>query len=142
MFNRKNGFDPAALGLLATFSLLGLVFFYLIEIFFYGGKEAKTPLPILSTQIIFGAIWAIILIIIFPIQILYYERKNRDNTTLPKATVKDYIGLFFGGFRANAKVSKWIYIPVLTLLWLFVALIIVGVILAIVAFCISHIMGS
>jgi hypothetical protein len=141
MFDRKKGFDPVALVLLETFSFLGLLFFYLIQIFFYSGKEAKVPLPILSMQIIFGAIFAVTLIIIFPIQILYYERKNRDDTKLQKATVKDYIGLFFGGFRSNAKVSKWIYFPVLTLLWLLVAIIIFGVIWAIIAICISHYMG-
>jgi hypothetical protein len=114
----------------------------LIQIFFYGGKDAKVPLPILTMQIIFGVIFAITLIIILPIQVLYYDRKNRDNTTLEKATVKDFIWLFFGLARPNAKVSKWIYIPVITILWLLIALIIFGVIMAIIAFCVSHYMGG
>jgi hypothetical protein len=140
MFDRKNGFDPVALSFLMTFGFLGLVFFYLIQISFYGGKDTKVPLPIISMQVIFGAIWAITLFIIFPIQILYYERKNRDDKQLQKATVKDFIWLFFGVARPNAKVSKWIYFPVLAVLWLLIAIIILGVIWAIIAFCVSHYM--
>lgn len=140
MFDRKNGFDPAALSLLMTFSLLGLVFFYLIQLSFYGGKDTKVPLPIINMQIIFGAIWAIILIIIVPIQVLYFDRKNRDDKQLQKATVKDFMWLFFGVARPNAKISKWIYIPVLALLWLLIAIILFGVIWAIAAFCVSHYM--
>jgi hypothetical protein len=141
MFDRKNGFDPAATGLLGTFSLLGLVFFYLIQISFYGGKDTKVPLPIISMQVIFGAIWAITLIIVVPIQVLYFDRKKRDDKQLQKATVKDFIGLFFGVARPNAKVSKWIYFPVLAILWLLVAIIIFGVIWAIIAFSVSHYMS-
>jgi hypothetical protein len=137
MFDRKKGFHPVAIVLLSTFGFLGLLISWLIGIFFCGGKEVKTPIPILSLRIIFGAIYAITLIIIFPIQILYYERKNRDNTTLQKATFKDFIGLSFGAFHGNAKVSKWIYIPILTLLWLLIAIIVFGTIMGIVVFCIA-----
>jgi hypothetical protein len=138
VFDKQKGFHPITIVLLLAFSFLGLLIFALIDIFFYGGDEVKTPVSILSLQIFFGAIWAITLVIIFPIQILYFHRKNRDNTTLQKATIWDFIGLPFGACNPDAKLPKWISIPILGLLWLLVAIFALGLILGIIAFCISY----
>ncbi len=137
MFDRKKGFHLATIVLLLAFSFLGLFISALIDKFFFSDGEAKTPVPILSLQILFGAIWVITLIIIVPVQILYFHRRNRGNTTLQKATIKDFIGLPFGTSNADAKVPKWISIPILGLLWLLLAIIVLCIIMAIVAFCIS-----
>lgn len=142
MFDRKKGFHPIPIVLLLTFSMFGLFISALIDIFFYSGDEVKTPVPILSLQIFFGAIWVITLLVIVPIQILYFDRKNRDDKQLQKATIKDFIGLPLGASNPDAKVPKWISIPILGLLWLLIAILGLGLILGFIAFCIHYIKNA
>jgi len=93
MFDKKNGFDLVVFSLLLSLSMAGLFIFGLIDKLFFNGGEGKTPTFLFSLQMFFGIIFSVILIVIVPIQILYYGRKNRDNTKLQKATIKDFIGL-------------------------------------------------
>ncbi|MHA2123433.1 MAG: hypothetical protein ACW990_19720 [Promethearchaeota archaeon] len=142
MFDRKKGFHPVTIVLLLVFSFLGLLICSLIDTFFYSSDEVNTPSPILPLIIFFGAIWTITLVVIFPIQILYFHRKNRDDKQLQKATIKDFIGLPLGACNPDAKVPKWISIPILGLLWLLIAILGLGLVLGFIAFCIAYIKNA
>ena len=132
-FDRKNGFHLVAVAFLMVFSFLGLLCSTMIDRFFFKGNDADTPGLLLATQIFFLFIWCLTLIVIVPVQILYFRRKNRADASLPKATIKDALGLPFGVFEPDAKLPKWIAFPILAFFWLLVAVFITIVLLVLLA---------
>lgn len=109
----KNGFHSKTISLLFCIGLLGLFGCEILEKFLSGTDNADPPIFLLYLQIIFGIIWCVTLIVITPIQVLYFRRKNRDNDSLQKATIWDFAGLPSHAFNPDAKLPRWISISVL-----------------------------
>ena len=128
MFDRKNGFHPKTISLLLAVSFIGMFFCFLV--FGKNYFEMSRIGRILSA--FFMSVWSFTLMLIVPVQILYFRRKNRDDSSLQKATAGDYLGLFFGAFNPDAKLSKWISIPVLGFFWLLIGIVLLGITLFIV----------
>lgn len=94
MFDRQNGFHPMTIRVLLVSGFLGLFCCAGIERLFFGGDDIDTPPLLFAVQIFFAVIWIVTLIIIVPIQVLYFRRKNRvDASLLPTATLKDVAGM-------------------------------------------------
>ena len=134
IFDRKNGFHPIFVAFLMGFSFLGLLCSALIEYFFFKKNDVNTPNVLFAIQIFFGFIWCFTLMLIIPVQILYYRRKNRVDDLMPKATIKDALGLAVGVFEPDAKLPKWIAFPILAFLWLLVGIFVIIIIGILISF--------
>ena len=117
MFDKKRGFSPFTIGFLMTFSFIGLLGTAIVERLFFESSEGKNFSFIHYFQMFFGIVWLIALVAMVPVQVLYFNRKNRDNSSLQKATIKDILSLPFGVSNPNATLPKWISIPVLAFMW-------------------------
>jgi hypothetical protein len=138
MFDRENGFHLKTILLLLVIGFIGMFFCFLFfeENYFEMSRTGQ----ILSA--FFISVWILTLIVIVPVQILYFRQKNRYDSSLQKATAGDYLGLFFGAFNPDAKLPKWISIPVLGFLWLLISIIVMGIALAIISFCVEFLTGN
>ena len=76
----------------------------------------------------------IALMVFVPIQILYFGRKERSDRPLQKMTIGDVIGLPFGASNPDAEVPKWIRIPVLSVMYILLAILLIGLLMGLIAF--------
>lgn len=74
--------------------------------------SSDSPSPLFFAVLFFSTIMIIGLLVLLPIQVLYFERKARKNKPPEKMTVGDVISLPFGASNPNAELPKWISIPV------------------------------
>ena len=117
----NKGINPIIIYLLVCFGTIGLLACFLA----YGGGYFDMPTEGQMATIFFMAVFVLTLIVLVPVQILYFERKNRDKATLRKATFKDFIAMMFGVCDANVKAPWWITYPVLIVLWILVVIFVI-----------------
>jgi hypothetical protein len=128
---------------LLSFSFLGLVLCRIIELLFLGGGQQIMKHPFWSKVMIFFVIvWCVSLGVLFPIQILIFERKRRKGQSFPKLTIKDLIGLPFGAANPNAEIPTWIKIPVLSFLFLVLGIFVIFFVMLLLAYLISKTKGG
>lgn len=121
-FDMKKGINPIILYILLTFGSVGLLVCFLA----FGGENlSEMPLIGKTLTLFFTSIFVFTLIVLVPVQILYFDIKNRDNSTLRKAVFKDYIAMLFGVCDADVKAPKWITYPLLIVLWLLIAIMVI-----------------
>ena len=134
MFDRCTGFRRQTIVFLIVFGFIGLLCCAGIERLFFGGDDVNTPPLLFAAEIVFTVIYMLTLLVIFPVQILYFRRKNRaDADLLPKATLKDVAGIPFGVYQPDAKLPKWISFPVLAILWFLIAVLLLFLVLGLLA---------
>jgi uncharacterized membrane protein len=123
---------------LLLFSFLGLVLCRIIELFFLGGERQIMKHPFWSKAVIvFGIVWCVSLAVLVPIQILVFDRKERRDRTLQKLTIRDLFCLPFGAANPNAKIPKWIKIPVLSILFLLLGIFVIFFVMLLLTYLIS-----
>jgi len=125
VFDKEKGFSPLLMSSLLTIGFLGLLVCSLIDRFFLGESRENHPV-FYNCLFFFLALYVITLLVIFPVQILYFHRKNRDDSSLKKATLKDIAAIPFGVSNPDARIPKWVSIPVYGFLWLLVSILILG----------------
>ena len=140
MFNKKTGFNWRIIGFLIFLIHLWLFCLAIIDYLFYDSDHTKRSDSFFSLLIISVIVYVVLLALI-PIQILYFERKNRDKASLKKAKFIDYVSLFFVTTDTDVEAPKWLSIPLLTILWLLIGIIALFVVLAIVSFCLAKVMS-
>lgn len=118
--------------------LLGMVLCGVVELFFLEGEQQLMKHPFWSKVTIALAVGLFVFwIVLFPIEIFVFERRKRKSQSLPKLTIKDLFGLPFGAANANAKIPKWIKIPVLSILFLLLGILVIFVVMSLLAYLIS-----
>lgn len=121
-----------------SFLLLGMALCGIIELFFLEGKRQLIKHPFWSkVMIAFIGGYFVFWIVLFPIEIFVFERRRRKDQSLPKLTIKDLIGLPFGAANTNAKIPRWIKIPVLSILFLLLGIFVIFVVMSLLAYLIS-----
>ena len=114
---------------LISASFLGLVFTRVIGLLFFENDNQIMQHPFWSIIVyVFSFLFIISLMVFVPIQIVYFERKERGDRPLQKMTLRDIIGLPFGVFNPDAKVPKWIKIPILSVMCILLAILLLGLI--------------
>lgn len=120
-------------------SFVGLALCSGLEPYRFGEEnDSKMPLPYIFL-FFFSGLWIFGLIVLVPVQILYFERRARKDNPKIKMTFSDLIGLPFGVSNPDATVPRWISIPVLGFFWLLMGLIVFGFAMAALSFLISKI---
>ncbi|AQT68150.1 hypothetical protein STSP2_01305 [Anaerohalosphaera lusitana] len=139
MFDWKNGFSLTFIALLSTFAVGGLFFCWVMHNLVAEGPVARVFIGLMFffLAVLFGMNF-----ILVPIQILYFNRKNRDDSKLKKATLADWLMLPFGACDADAKVSRWVSVPLLVVLWVLVAIFVVAVIGSVTAWVVGPTAGG
>lgn len=98
---------------------VGLLLSEVVEKLFYSSEKEMMQNPYWATLVYISAFLFIFsLMVLVPIQILGFERKQRKNQPVEKVTVSDLLGLPFGAFNPDAELPKWIGIPVLVIFWI------------------------
>jgi hypothetical protein len=120
---------------LLSFSLLGTMICHIIDLITPGEGTSVMSLS-------FGIIWVVTLGVLGPIQIFVFERRARKGQELQKLTAKDIIGLPFGAVNPNAKIHKWIAIPVLTVLYLVVGIFVLFLAMILIGYLVSKFAGN
>lgn len=133
--DRQHTLRWAIISGLISFSFLGLAFTKIVEwLFFENGRQIMRH-PFWATIVyVFSFLFIISLMVFVPIQILYFGRKERGDKPLPKMTVGNVIGLPFGAFDPDAEVPKWIKIPILSVTYILLAILLLGLLLGLIAF--------
>lgn len=137
MFDKSRAFHLKTIALLFTIGFLGLFVCFAVERVFFSGDDVKIPLGFRCVEIVIGGIWFFTLMVIVPVQILYFHRKNRDNASLEKVKIRDFAGVLFGACNPDAKLPKWVSVPILVFLWLLAAVFVLVVVLCVIARCIG-----
>lgn len=121
------------IAVMQVFSYCGLLVCYLIGKILGVEINSNSPSLLFFAVLFFSGMMIIGLLVLLPIQVLYFERKARKNKPPEKMTAGDVIGLPFGAFNPNAQLPKWISIPVKVILWgivgifvLFIAFLLIG----------------
>lgn len=132
--NIKNQSLWFAITIMQVFSSCGLLVCYLAGKVLGIDISSDSPSLLFFAMLFFLAIMIIGLLILLPIQILYFERKARKNKPPEKMTLGDLTGLPFGAFNPNAQLPKWISIPAKIFFWgivgffvLFISIVLIGI---------------
>jgi hypothetical protein len=102
---------------------------------------ADESLPLFIAMLFFLTILLVGLLVLFPIQVLYFDRKERKNKPPELVTLDDVAGLHSGEFNPNAQLPKWISIPVKIVLWAVVGVFILFITLGLIGLAVSHFIG-
>ena len=133
MFDRKEGFSLGFIFTLMTVGFFGLLFSSIIDCLFFKGNAAARPKSLTGMYIFFVFVDIFTLLVLVPVQILYFRRKNRNDAELPKATFKDLLCLPFGACEPDAKLPKWIALPVLGFFWVLAAVFVIVILLVLLS---------
>lgn len=115
----------------------GLLICSILEKIFLGDSN-NTEFTVLRILLyIFSGVWILGLLILTPIQILYFQRKERQNQVLETVTAKDLAGLADGTYNPDAELPKWISVPVKIIFWGIVSFFILFVLLVLIGLAIS-----
>lgn len=125
-----------------TFFLLGIALCAVVDIFFLGGGRQLMKHPFWSkvTIALIGG-YFVFCFVLFPIEVFVFDRKERKGQALPKLTIKDLIGLPFGAANPDVEIPKWIKIPVLSILFLFLGILVLFFVMLLLTFIISRYKG-
>ncbi|MBN2019937.1 MAG: hypothetical protein JW749_06910 [Sedimentisphaerales bacterium] len=108
-----------------SFLLLGMALCGIVEFCFLEGKNQLLNHPFWSKVFIaFLGGYMVLLVVVVPIEIFVFGRKERKGQALPKFTIKDLICLPFGAANPNAEIPKWIKVPVLSILFLLLCILV------------------
>jgi len=135
MSKESNRTHWRVIAFLLSFSFLGGVLCKIIELIISGSDLSKVTM-------VFVVIWCVSLAVLVPIQILVFDREERKGQMLQKLTIKDLIGLPFNAANPNAKIPKWIKIPVLSILFLLLGIFVIIVVMILVTYLISRVAGN
>ena len=120
---------------LISFSFLGLAFTKAIDWLFFENTRQMMQHSLWSTIVYaFSFLFFIALMVFVPIQILYFGRKERSDRPLKKMTIGDVMGLPFGASNPDAEVPKWIKIPILSVMYILLAILLLGLLMGLIAF--------
>jgi hypothetical protein len=135
MSKESNRTQWKVIAFVLSFSFIGAIICRIIEIIVSKSYLSKVTM-------VFVVIWCVTLAVFVPIQIMVFDRKERKGQTLEKLTIKNLIGLPFGTANPNAKISKWITIPVLSLLFLLLSIFVIFVAMILVTYFTSIVVGK
>jgi hypothetical protein len=123
------------------FFTLGLALCGIVELFFLKGKNQIMNHPFWSkVTIIFLGGYMVLMVVLFPIEIFVFNRKERKGQVLPKFTLKDLILLPFGASNPNAQIPGWIKVPVLSILFLLIGILVFFLVMIFITHFIAGIM--
>ena len=123
------------ISILISFSFLGLVFTKAIDWLFFENTRQMMQHSFWSTIVYaFSFLFFIALMVFVPIQILYFGRKERSVSPLQKMAIGDVMGLPFGASNPDAEVPKWIKIPILSVMYILLAILLLGLLMGLIAF--------
>ncbi|MBN1391460.1 MAG: hypothetical protein JW947_01505 [Sedimentisphaerales bacterium] len=127
---------------LSSFFMLAMALCAIIDFLFFRGGQRIIEYPFWSKVLItVGAGFIVLLAVVVPIQILVFDRKEIKGQPLAPLTIQDVTGLPFNRANPNAKIPKWIKIPILSFLFLVLGLFVIFVVMILLTYLISKAKG-
>ncbi|MFA5239011.1 MAG: hypothetical protein WC476_04785 [Phycisphaerae bacterium] len=143
MSEDNNGSRWLVISFLYSFCLLGMALCGVVGLLFFRGEQRIMEHPFWSKVLfVVGGGFLVLLLVVIPVQIFIFDRKERDSQSLAKLTIKDLIGLPFGVCNPNAKIPKWIKIPVLAILFSLLGILVIFVTMGLLAYLIHKVKGA
>ena len=109
--------------LLIFFSSLGMALCGAVRFLFYDNNKTMMENPFwFVVTIAVTVIFIFALVVLFPVEVFIFGRKERKNRTLKKLTFADLFLLPFGAANPDAQVPRLIKYPLLAFLFLLIGI--------------------
>jgi hypothetical protein len=93
-----------------------------------------------KVAIVFLGGYMVLMFVLLPIEIFVFNRREIKGQVLSKFTLKDLILLPFGASNPNAQIPGWIKVPILSILFLLIGILVFFLVMLFITYLIAGIM--